>query len=97
MPTYEITAQVAPERRAAYEAYMRETHIPDLLATGCFDGASLLHAGEGRYRARYETPTQAALDEYLRDHADRLRKHFTHHLPDGIELSREVWTLLERW
>ena len=46
---------------------------------------------------RYEARDRAALDAYLRDDAPRLRQHFVSTFPAGIELSREEWTVLERW
>ena len=72
MITYEITATVDPGLVEAYERYMRERHIPDLLATGCFYGASLARAAPGRYLARYEAESESDLENYLA-HAARLR------------------------
>jgi hypothetical protein len=95
--TYEITAIVRTELRADYERYMREHHIPDLLATGAFTGASIAVGEAGRYRVRYVARDRAALDGYLRDHAPALRAHFAATFPDGVEVTREEWTLLERW
>lgn len=94
--TYEITATVAAERAAAYERYMRERHVPDLLATGCFVGASIARAeagdeGAARYRIRYEAPHAAALARYLAEHAARLRADFAAHFPEGVTIERTVW------
>lgn len=97
MLTYEITAIVRPDLCDAYERYMRERHIPDLMRTGAFVAASFNRSAAGRYRIRYEAQTRQALDTYLADHAPRLRQHFTDTFPEGIELSREEWTVLERW
>ena len=41
MVTYEVTTTVDPRLVEAYERFMRQVHIPDLLATGCFHGAAL--------------------------------------------------------
>ncbi len=97
MVTYEVTAQVRPDLIPAYERYMRERHIPDLLATGHFRAASLAAAGAGRYRIRYEAPDRAALDRYLADLAARLRADFLTHFPEGVDLSREVWEAVQVW
>ena len=40
MVVYEVTATVDLERCEDYEVFMRERHIPDLLATKSFIGAS---------------------------------------------------------
>jgi hypothetical protein len=97
MLTYEITALVRPDLCDAYERYMRERHIPDLMQTGAFAAASFNRSAAGRYRIRYEAKTRQALDTYLAEQAPRLRQHFTDTFPEGIELSREEWTVVESW
>lgn len=96
MVTYEVTTIVEPPLIEAYERYMRQVHIPDLLATGCFRGAALTRSAVGRYRVRYEA-SEAGLERYLATHADRLRKDFTFHFPDGVSASREIWSAIETW
>ncbi|MGH7534248.1 MAG: DUF4286 family protein [Gemmatimonadales bacterium] len=97
MVTYEITATVDPSLVEAYERYMRQRHIPDLLATGCFQGAVFTRAAPGRYRVRYEAPSDADLERYLAEHAARLREDFASHFPAGVTLSREVWVAIQAW
>lgn len=97
MVIYEITVTARAELVREYEKYMRERHIPDLLATGYFRGAYFTRAPENRYRIRYEAFDQAALDEYLKTDAPRLRDDFLAHFPEGVELSREVWEVLQIW
>jgi hypothetical protein len=97
MIIYEITATVRDDLSEQYETYMRETHISDLLATGFFSGARILRSGENRYRIQYEAPDQNALDTYLEAEAARLRADFLAHFPEGIELSRENWEVLQVW
>lgn len=97
MIIYEITASVRADLIEPYEKYMRETHIPDLLATGFFSGAKFTRAGENHYRIQYEARDQAALDEYLETEAARLRADFTAHFAEGVELARENWTVLQIW
>jgi hypothetical protein len=94
---YEITASVQPELAEKYEDYMRRHHIPDLLATGYFQGAAFTASSTGRYRIRYEAYDQEALDKYLSNDASRLRADFASHFPEGAELSREVWRVLQIW
>lgn len=94
---YEITAEVRPELVEKYEDYMRNRHIPDLLATGYFRVAAFTRSAAGRYRIRYEAFSQAALDKYLERNAARLRADFTAHFPAGVELSREVWEVVQIW
>ena len=95
--TYEITAIVRPDICGEYERYMIERHIPDLLETGAFEGASLSRSAEGRYCVRYEASSRETLDQYLAQHAPRLRQHFGETFPNGIELSREEWEQIQTW
>jgi len=94
---YEITAVVRADLVAKYEVYMREQHIPDLLETGYFRAASFTRSGKDRYRIRYEARDQTALDQYLQNEAPRLRADFLEHFPEGVDLSRDVWEVLEVW
>ncbi len=48
-----------------------------------------------QYRIRYEAHDGAALDRYLAEHAPRLRAHFDARFPEGVRLSREVWTVVQ--
>lgn len=95
MVIYEITVTVRAELIGEYEKYMRERHIPDLLATGYFRGARFTRAPENRYRVSYEAFDSAALDEYLKTDAPRLRDDFLAHFPSGVDVRREIWEVLQ--
>ncbi|MGN6392618.1 MAG: DUF4286 family protein [Gemmatimonadales bacterium] len=96
MLSYEVTATLDPLQGEEFERYMRERHIPDLLATGCFVAAAFARVAPGRYRMRYEAATPRDLDRYQADHAPRLRAEFSARYP-GVSLEREILTVLERW
>ena len=96
MITYEVLAEMDVGLAADYERYMRDEHIPEVLATGCFARAALERAGEGRYRTRYEAASRALLERYLRDHTSELRARFSARFPDGIRLSRSEWETVGR-
>ena len=97
MVTYEITTRIDLALVARYERYMVERHIPDLLATKCFEAVAFTRAEPGRYRVRYEAPSEAALQEYLDTHAQRLRADFAANFPDGVQVDREIWHWLQAW
>jgi Domain of unknown function (DUF4286) len=97
MIAYEVTADVEERQAAAYERYMRESHIPDVLATGSFQSASFERSSPGRYRMRYLARSQADIDRYLETHAAGLRADATSRFPEGVTLSREIWMTVERW
>lgn len=97
MVIYEITVVVQTELIEEYEKYMRERHIPDLLATGYFRSAYFTRSAENRYRIQYHAHSQKSLDEYLEREANRLRADFLAHFPERIELVREVWEIVQIW
>ena len=97
MIVYEVTAIVEARLAETYERYMRLQHIPDVMTSGCFQSADLASATPRRYRIRYEASTSEDLERYLATHAARLREDFASHFPEGVALSREVWTMMQRW
>ena len=94
---YEVSARVAPELRDRYERYMRERHIADVLATGAFASATLERGDGGVYRVRYVALSREALERYLASDAGALRADFARELPEGVELTREILLMLQRW
>lgn len=97
MVIYEITAAVSADLIEEYEKYMRERHIPDLLATGFFAGAFFTRTTGNRYRIQYHARDETALKSYLEKDAERLREDFKNHFPAGVELTREVWEIVQDW
>ena len=94
MLIYEVTAIVDGELTAAYERYMVEQHIPDLLATGHIQAAFFAKTGL-QYKMGYHADSQKQLDMYLADHAERLRADLKDHFPTGIEFSRQVFEIVK--
>jgi hypothetical protein len=97
MTIYEVTARVGDHLSGEFERYMIEQHIPDVLATGAFLGATLDLADDGFYRVSYVARSEEELDTYLNEHSPALRKDLAGRFPDGIELSRKRWTTIRTW
>lgn len=98
MVLYEVTVDVVPERAAEFERYMRETHIPAILATGCFYRIRFARASANRFRTTYVASTKEDLDRYLARHAAGLRADFAKEFPAGVATpSRDVWSELQSW
>ena len=96
MVIYEVTATVRTDLLDTYEEYIRR-HISEILTTGRFVAASLARTSGNRYRIRYDARDQAEVDRYVAEDALRFRADFADHFPKGVELSREVWEVLEVW
>lgn len=97
MMLYEVTAEVDAAILDAFERYMVEQHVPDLLATGCFTGARVCRDSGNRLRMSYEAPDQASLQRYLDHHAPALRADVAAHFPAGITLVRAEWSMVRAW
>jgi len=93
---YEVTLECSTETAPALEWWMRNSHIPEVLATGCFTGAHFDRA-DGRFRTVYQAAAPQHLDRYLAEHADRMREQFRQRFPDGVAVSRETWEEIQNW
>ncbi len=94
---YEVTLDVDPAGSDAVEHYFRTTHIPQILATGCFQAIRFERASASRLRTCYEAATAGDLERYLSQHAEHFRADFRAHAGEVARPSREVWTELQHW
>jgi hypothetical protein len=94
MIVYEVTASVDEEICEAYERYMLDKHIADVLQTGAFTSASFEKGEPGVYRARYLSPSRESLNSYFANSAPTMRRDFANHFPHGVDLARAEWTVL---
>jgi hypothetical protein len=94
---YEETARVDDALAYDYERFMIETHISEVVRTGCFLHAHFHQGGEGQYRAAYHAASQVQVDRFLAEFAPALRDKMTARFPTGLTLSRRVWTERVQW
>ena len=93
---YEVTLHVRSEIADAYLAWLRE-HIAEMLALPGFEAAEL-HAlitetsTEHGWCVRYRLHDRNALDDYLREHAPRMRAAGIARFGDGFRAERRVLT-----
>lgn len=77
---YNVTIKVNHAIQADWLRWMQEEHLSEVVATGCFTNARLLHLVEAddeegvTYAAQYEAPSRADYDRYIQNYADALRK-----------------------
>lgn len=92
---YEVEVSFeAPQDSAAFPGWMREEHVPAVLATGCFARARVCRSEDGaRFKTVYEAADAAALARYLKDFAPPLREHFARRFPSGSKVGRTVWAV----
>jgi hypothetical protein len=96
MVTYEVVTTIDAAHRARFEHYMQHRHIAEVLATGCFTGATLERSADGRYRTRYQARTAEDVERYLSHHTAALRADFAAHFPEGVAVTRDRWTELSQ-
>jgi len=78
MIIYNVTVNVDLEVHEMWLAWMRNTHLPDMMATGLFLDARLsrvLSEGDSgaTYAVQYSCASMADYDEYRHVHAERLQ------------------------
>lgn len=97
MIRYEVTLETGADQAPAVAAYMRDVHIPEIFATGCFRIIRLDRASPTRLRTSYVAQRAEDLQHYLREHAPTLRAEFQARFPTGVTVSRETWTEVAVW
>lgn len=97
MVRYEVRVLVRTDLASAFEAYMREKHLPEILATGCFRSIRFEQDGDMTFRSCYEARSQTELDQYLTAHTGHFREDFLAHFPEGCEVRREVWNEVQTY
>lgn len=77
---YNVTVKISPDVKEAWVKWMREEHIPEVMATACFKSFRFLHLEgyddeEGfTYAIQYTCPGIELMDIYQRDHAPGLQQ-----------------------
>lgn len=80
MIIYNVTVKVEWQIAEEWLQWMQQTHIPDVLHTGCFEKhqlARILQSDETEgptYAIQYYTPFLSKYDYYLQHHAPLFRK-----------------------
>lgn len=77
---YNVTIKVSPDVREGWVSWMRDIHIPEVMATACFKSFRFLHLEgyddeEGfTYAIQYTCPSQDLFEIYQREHAPGMQK-----------------------
>ena len=77
---YNVTVKADHSIAVAWLHWMKEEHIPDIIATGCFSRASILHLLETdetegpTYAVQYFTADPANYNRYIRDFSGEMRR-----------------------
>lgn len=80
MYIYNVTTNIEASVHDQWLHWMKETHIPDVLATGKFLNAKMCRVmveeemGGVTYSVQFTTPDKSTLERYYQEDADRLRQ-----------------------
>lgn len=80
MIIYNVTIKVTHAIAKDWLVWLREEHIPDVVGTGCFTHAVILHLVEAddeesiTYAVQYHAAGKAQYDDYIKKFADAMRK-----------------------
>ncbi len=102
MILYNVTVSIDPQIENDWLAWMRATHIPDVMNTGCFleSRISRVHGEEegGRtYAISYVAQTQEDYDRYQSNHAAALQADHTKRYEGRFAAFRTMLTILEEF
>jgi hypothetical protein len=102
MILYNVTVSIDPSVSEEWLNWMRSTHIPDVMATGCFmeSRISKIHAedeGGLTYSIMYLCSSQERLDEYREIHAPSLQKHHSERYVGKFAAFRTFLSVIEEF
>ncbi len=92
---YIVSVLVTRQRASAWRDWMGQDHIPQVLQTGCFVGATFARderadtATHEAHRTFYLAHDAEALERYTREHAAALRADHEARFAGEVQASRE--------
>lgn len=103
MIVYSVTISIDLNREAEWVAWMRETHLPEVLATGCFDNYRFVRllqqdeeVGGATYNVQYLAPTQAHYEAYAEKFAPELQAKTQARFAGSFHAFRTLLELIEQ-
>jgi hypothetical protein len=97
---YCITIRIAEHRHDEWLTWMRDVHVPDVLATQCFRAAWLMKpegGSLGDYRVYYDATDAATFAVYQRDFAPTLQVDHSERFAGDFAASREILGVIARY
>ncbi len=83
MIIYNVTIKVDHSIAEEWMSWLKNEHIPDLIATGCFTHATILHLLEAddtegiTYAVQYHAESKALYNRYIENFSEMMRKKAT--------------------
>ena len=80
MIIYNVTIKVEHSIADQWLTWLKDEHIPDMISTGCFTHATILHLLEAddtesiTYAVQYHAANKSLYDRYIENFSDEMRK-----------------------
>lgn len=77
---YNVTIKINAPIKEAWLHWLKEEHIPEMIQTGCFTDAVILHLVEAddeegfTFAVQYHVPGKALYNRYIEKYAEQMRK-----------------------
>ncbi len=102
MILYNVTVSIDERVHEEWLDWMRNTHIPEVLETGCFieSRISRVHGEEDggvTFAISYVAPSQEKYDEYVAKYAPALQKEHSMRYEGRFAAFRTLLTILEEF
>ena len=102
MILYNVTVSIDPGINQEWLDWMRTTHIPDVMRTGCFieSRISRVHGEEEggmTFAISYVALSEEKMDEYQREHAPRLQADHSARFDGRFAAFRTLLTIIEEF
>ncbi len=99
MLMYSVTVYVDRDCEEKWRHWMAETHIGDVMATGCFEGARFYRLTEGEgdragYRIDYQCADESRYREYAAQYAAALQKDHAERFAGRCRADRAIGALI---
>lgn len=102
MILYNVTVSIDPEVKEEWLEWMRTTHVPEVMSTGCFieSRISRVHAEEDgglTFAISYVSESQEMYDHYQSTHAQRLQQDHAQRYAGRFAAFRTMLTILDEF
>ena len=101
MIIYNVTIKTDPSISEAWLRWMKEEHIPDVVATGCFTHARIMRLLEvddsdgPTHAIQYFAESRALYNRYIQNFSDAMRKKATEKWGDKYVAFRSVMQVVD--
>ena len=101
MIIYNVTIKIHTAIHEQWLRWLKETHIPDVMNTGCFTGHRILRLLETdetegpTYAVQYEAESKALYNSYIEKHAGKMRSRSFEKWGDKFIAFRSVMQIVD--